>query len=135
CAEHPLLRNRIYELWKSYSTPTELASELVRSRKRTEWHLHRIYRARNLIVHFGEDVDLAPQLLNHLHYYFSMTVTRVLHDLRTNTSWNVAHALAFWRNHFEYVISKLKEHPGHLIIRDLVPNPPGDLAATRIWSM
>jgi hypothetical protein len=61
-APHPLLCNRIFSLWKLFSDPSALLKDTERSRRRTSWHLLRIYRARNLIVHYGEEVPYVPHL-------------------------------------------------------------------------
>ncbi|MDQ8209827.1 hypothetical protein QEH52_20070, partial [Coraliomargarita sp. SDUM461003] len=75
-AKHPLLLYRVNEAWKIFHNPVTLQRDLERSSKRLTWHLWRIYRARNLLVHQGVEHDCLPQLSNHLQQYFSWTLSR-----------------------------------------------------------
>jgi hypothetical protein len=117
-APHPLLCNRVKMLWDSLSNPGALAAELALSKQRIEWHLARIYRARNLIVHHGMEAPHMTILLDHLHFYFSITLSRILHGLRMNVTWRPEDSVTHWVTKSAYVLDGLKEFPKRLRVAD-----------------
>ncbi len=133
-ATHPLLRFRIFELWKVLSVPANLAQELKASADRTEWHLHRIYRARNLVVHEGHGVTHTSHLLQNLHYYFCVTLSRILHGMHMNPKWNVSDSITHWRMRYDYTVKSLANRPDILQASDLLPLPRKTLARSKIWT-
>lgn len=132
--EHPLLRNRVYTLWKTFSDPRTLANELSLSKKRVYWHLYRIYRARNLIVHEGKDNEFAQTLLDNLHYYFSLTLSRVLHGMQLKKGFSIDQSIAYWKSRSDYLLSSLQTEPRVLRMADLFAVVPGENAARAVWS-
>ena len=54
CSVSPLLLNRLFSVWQEFHEPRSLAKSIARSKARVEWQIARIYRARNLLVHRGE---------------------------------------------------------------------------------
>jgi hypothetical protein len=122
-AAHPLLRNRIFNLWKIFSNPKMLLKDTIASRQRTEWHMLRIYRARNLIVHFGEELSCVPHLLDHLQYYFSLALSRLLDSMSSHEDWTVSDAIAHWTLREGYVRDQLGHSPSILKVRDFFPRP------------
>jgi hypothetical protein len=117
------LRNRIFSLWKIFSDPDALLNDTLTSQQRTSWQLLRIYRARNLIVHYGEEVSNVPHLLDHLQYYFSLTLSRILDSLSSHEQWTVADAVAHWTLREGYLLHQLKHEPSTLRVRDFFPRP------------
>ncbi len=69
CSDFPLLRFRIFSLNKSFSTFENILLFLEEHRKRLEWHIRRIYRTRNLIVHSGQVPDIIESLVESSHSY------------------------------------------------------------------
>lgn len=63
------LRNRLFELWRELHDPAELARSLDASHRRVTQQLARIYRARNLVVHRGEEPGRLGDSLDNLEYY------------------------------------------------------------------
>lgn len=122
-APHPLLCNRIFSLWKIFSQPLSLLRDTETSRQRTCWHLLRIYRARNLIVHYGEEVPCVPHLLDHLQYYFSLTLSRILDSLSSHENWTVNEAIAHWTQRADYILYQLRHDATALRVRDFFPRP------------
>lgn len=47
--------------------------------RRVRWHLRRMYRTRNAIIHSGEDIDNLKSLGEHLHSY----VDELLYEITT----------------------------------------------------
>jgi hypothetical protein len=133
-AVHPLLRFRIFRLWRLFNNPANFAKELALSAKRTEWHLYRIYRARNLIVHEGQEIENVPQLIENLHYYFSTTLSRILHGMWLNNEWDVADSIEHWRTKYEYIKNGLEIGNGKMLkISDFFPSYSKQLSQNRIW--
>jgi hypothetical protein len=122
-APNPLLRNRIFSLWRIFSDPSALLKDTTISRQRTEWHLLRIYRARNLIVHYGEELPCVPHLLDHLQYYFSLTLSRILDSMSSHEDWTVTDAVMHWTLREAYLRHQLRHEPSILKVRDFFPRP------------
>ena len=120
---NPLLCNRLFTAWKTFSNPHTLAEKLTGARKTIEWHFARIYRARNLIIHQGVDIPHLPWFLDHLHYYFAAACGRVLDALKDNPNWGVDEALASWKSKCEYLLHGLSNHPSSLQVSDLIRSP------------
>jgi hypothetical protein len=118
---HPLLMNRIFILWKRFSDPNLLLKDMTVSRQRTDWHLLRIYRARNLIVHEGHEVAATAYLVDNLQYYFSVTLSRILHGMALNKGWEVEDSAVHWTNRSSYVLEMLKTAPWTLKVKDFFP--------------
>jgi len=123
CATHSLLVWRINELWTIYHKASELRKDLTVARERLEWQLARIYRARNHLIHRGNESRSLPHLTNNLQYYFSTTVSRLLHGLGPKKD-KTSHEAAYrWRAQSDFVIDQLATNPSGLKIEDLVPTP------------
>lgn len=129
---HPLLVNRIFTLWKILHDPQMLLKELLASEKRIDWHLQRIYRARNLAVHAGRNSSGISQLLDNLHYYFSVTLSRILDEMHRNPDWGINEALLSCQYRYKYLIARLKTNPEQLRISDFFPHPDVEGKAT-LW--
>lgn len=119
-ADHPLLRFRIYTTWERFHDPKTLLARLEASRQRLQWQLARIYRARNLLVHEGEEVDFIDPLLDNLQNYLSMLVQRILHELKTHPQWGVRELIEFWRGRMNHSLNSLKVSPSILTARDFL---------------
>lgn len=132
-APHPLLCNRAYELWKIFQTPKNLRKELTSAFATVRWNLHRLYRARNLIVHQGEEAPLLEHQLEILHYYFSLTLSRILHDMRLHANWNVYDSTAHWRMRYNYLADRLNHSPNSLVLGDFLPEPI-KMTNLSVWS-
>jgi hypothetical protein len=73
---NPLLIFRVYQLTERLWDAKNILEMIQLHDKRIEWHLFRIYRARNEIVHKGEKVKiiLINQLLENMHSYYHITI-------------------------------------------------------------
>jgi hypothetical protein len=117
-----------------FSNPNKLSEELKLSAKRTEWHLYRIYRARNLIVHEGTEVPHAYQLLGNLHYYFRVTMSRILHGMQLNPNWEVNDSIEHWRSRYNYIIDDLEKNQGRALeVFDFLPIIKLEFKGAKIW--
>ena len=115
CSASPLLCNRLFSVWKEFHEPKALATSVARSKTRVEWQIARIYRARNLLVHRGEQSPYTWRLLRNAHYYVSSAISRVLHDLRDQPSWTVDTALIHQSQRYTYLHDQLVKHAGEAI--------------------
>jgi hypothetical protein len=132
--QHPVLGFRVFSLWQSFSSPKDLAVELKSSAMRTEWHLYRIYRARNLIVHEGTEVPHANLLLGNLHYYFRVTMSRILHGMGMHENWGVDDSIEYWKSRYNYIIDELEKNQGKsLEVFDFLPIIKQDFKKKKIW--
>ncbi len=68
--EYPLLQYRMeYFSKKVFVNSESVYKELVRHKAKLRWHIMRIYRNRNMIVHNGEFMPYLNIILGNLHYY------------------------------------------------------------------
>jgi len=132
-SRHPLLCHRTYELWKTFHDPKVLRRDLLAYHSRVRWNLCRFYRSRNLIVHQGEETPLIENQLETLHYYFSLTLSRILHDMRLHPHWTIRDALAHWRLRWGYLSERLEKSPQTLLLGDFLPEPIR-LKSSPVWS-
>lgn len=107
-ASHPLLCNRIFEVYSQLSDSGKLISGLNHSKLRSEWQLRRIYRTRNILVHSGFEMPHLTQLTSHLEYYYSLTLSRILHDYSIFPNWSIEKSFEYRQHMFEYLEECLK---------------------------
>lgn len=69
CEDFPLLNFRIFWLNKKLSSCTKVEQFIKNHTQRVEWHIRRIYRARNLIVHTGKVPSSIERLVESSHSY------------------------------------------------------------------
>ena len=121
-SDHPLLRFRIYQVWRDFHNPKVVKRNLLRSQRNLNWHLERIYRARNLTVHHGETPPLVSELVGHAQYYFTRCMMRVLADLKEHPTWTAHTALEHQRQRFDFVIENLETKPQDVSAQILFPS-------------
>lgn len=76
---HVLLRNRVFLVNEMFGTKSRCAKSLKNHRTRLQWHLQRIYVARNQIAHSARALPYLPILVENLHSY----VDRLLNSIST----------------------------------------------------
>ena len=72
-----LLRFRLFELSKVFSSPKRTTKKLLAHQERVEWQLHRVYRTRNAIVHSGQTQAFSKLLVSNAHDYFDQVFSLV----------------------------------------------------------
>jgi hypothetical protein len=112
CADSPLLVYRLYRAWRELHDSNNLARSMAGSRRRIEWQIARIYRARNLLVHRGEQSRYLWRLLRNAQYYVSSAISRVLHDLRDQCRWTVDTSLEHQLQRYNYLYELLSNKRG-----------------------
>ena len=79
--DYPLLRNKIYSLYILKEDKNAFFALSRRYRQRVKWHLYRLYRARNAIVHTGSIPHRIQVLGEHLHSYVDCVMFEVAFKL------------------------------------------------------
>lgn len=70
CSDNPLARHRLWKLHRDYSSPQAIKAALDGHEKRVAWQLHRIYRARNNLVHAGRRPNYLDSLVLNLDEFY-----------------------------------------------------------------
>jgi hypothetical protein len=122
-APHPLLLWRTFATWKSFHNPAVLAADIAGARQRLTWHLWRIYRARNLLVHSGIETTLLSHLLSHLSFYLTTGISRLMHRVTHDATLDATKAAAYWTGLSERVANQLADSPATLTVGDVMTNP------------
>lgn len=80
-AGHTLLEYRAQEVMSRLSDPKQAAEAISSHTQRLMWHLRRLYRVRNCIVHSGTATMSIDPLVKHLRDYVTMAITDCVHLL------------------------------------------------------
>jgi hypothetical protein len=119
-SDSPLLCHRVYKSWHELHSPHRLREKLLSSRRRIEWQLNRIYRARNLLVHHGYETPGLIPLLDNLQYYSSLALQKIIHGMKLDPSWGVRESLEYWRAKSQFVVDMLQNEPAGLTAMDIL---------------
>lgn len=77
-ADNPLALYRLWKVEKNFATPESYLSAFDQHEQRVRWHLYRIYRTRNAIVHSGRKPTFLVPLLMNVFEYFNGSVGPIL---------------------------------------------------------
>lgn len=84
----PLLRYRIFTLYEQLHNSKHIKLLISIHTQRVEWHLYRIYRARNYIIHDADENNrLNQELVINLHSYVDILLSEVI-DLISRSPYN-----------------------------------------------
>lgn len=75
-----LLRHRMNRLHFLMEKPSVILTHLKHHEQKLKWHIDRIYRTRNMIVHSGLSPYYLETLLENIHSYYDILITRLIHD-------------------------------------------------------
>jgi len=78
---YPVIRNKIYRLYILREHKSEVKCLYDKYAQRIKWHIYRLYRARNAIVHSGETPPHIQSLGEHLHIYADRLLLEILFKL------------------------------------------------------
>ena len=84
-AQYPVIRFRLHTLHHFADNHKSLLSPCTRYIERVRWHLSRIYRTRNAIVHSGNTPSYIRNLGEHLHYYLDVLLFECFNRLCNGT--------------------------------------------------
>lgn len=82
-SNYPLLRSRIAQLNSLCDYKTSFLKEIERFTRRISWHLIRLYRTRNSIIHSGDIPSNLKPLGEHLHSYIDACIWEIMVALTT----------------------------------------------------
>lgn len=80
---YPNLRQRIYKVYCLRENRDRLFQISEKYSQRLKWHIYRLYRVRNGIVHAGERDRKIQVLGEHLHIYCDAVITDIIVKLAT----------------------------------------------------
>ena len=116
--KQPLLRWKVNECWNVFNNPKSLLKRLKQSQQSLEWHLSRIYRARNMLVHEGVETPHTTPLLDNLQHYLSTLVQRLIHELETEPDWSIRQVVEYWNARKNHLFVELQEGDGSSMLTD-----------------
>ena len=90
--KYTLMLNRMYKLHKILKDKKELLNFLIRHEKRLKWHIDRIYRVRNSIVHAGKSPKYLGTLVENLHSYLDILLNQLIYDNIENGFEDIEHS-------------------------------------------
>lgn len=108
---NPLLRFRLFTLKRSSESASELLTLIRNHRQRVEWHIRRIYRSRNLLVHAGRKLPYLVGLVENLHAYVHVLLASLV-DICGSLPVNIDSALLALRLETEAHEKYLAENKG-----------------------
>jgi hypothetical protein len=82
------------------------------------------------ILHCPQSRKGLGQLLDNLHYYFSVTLSRILDEMHRNPNWGINEAILSCQNRYKYLIALLKTNPYQLCISNFFPHPEVEVNTT-----
>lgn len=74
---YPLMQYRMQHYLTIFSNRVQLKNLLVAHRKRLSWHIMRIYRTRNMIVHDGTHFPYIDIIVQNLHHYVDTLIDTI----------------------------------------------------------
>lgn len=75
-----LMLHRMFDMHNILSKPEKILSFLERHEERIRWHVDRIYRTRNMIVHGGKSPHYIATMVENLHSYCDSLVNQLIED-------------------------------------------------------
>ena len=110
--EYPVLRSRI-ALIAALNTTKKLKEYIEKYIQRVTWHLYRMYRTRNSIIHSGEVPHNIKYLGEHLHSYVDTTLSEFIiklsGDIPFDSTNNVIIDVKFANERIESSLEKEQE--------------------------
>lgn len=106
----PLLRYRIFNLNQTFKHGKTINKLLKEHGKKTAWHIQRIYRARNCIIHDGENVQNIESLVENLHSYIDVLcngIIRLLNNRQNGSVMDVIYEMEIKERLFEEWLEKV----------------------------
>ncbi|MGV8830134.1 MAG: hypothetical protein ACWA6U_17640 [Breznakibacter sp.] len=76
--DFPLLRNRLFTFSEILSKPKNIIEFIENHEKKLFWHLRRIYRTRNQIIHDGRKIGYLETLIENGHNYFDTFLNTII---------------------------------------------------------
>lgn len=112
----PLLKFKISQLRSNLSKADSIKSDLKRHSTKLHWHIRRLYRLRNFIVHEGKVGNNVNILVENTHYYFDSFMNGFLMlNLRDKSVLNIEQGIDLIKLINNRWLKELKEHSDTII--------------------
>lgn len=86
CDANPLLRYRLFRYNEFLTSPDRALKALTEHEQRVTWHMQRLYRARNALIHAGADYDMIDLLTENVHDYLDLVFGELTDRIREDES-------------------------------------------------
>ena len=100
-ANYTHLRYRLWKLNARMGTVEKVKSTFFRFEQRMRWHINRLYRTRNLIVHAGAHPDYLDMLLENIHSFYDIFMRGLLTDITTRKMLKLEYSYIIRRQRYE----------------------------------
>lgn len=107
---NPLLINRLWELREQGKKPKNLVKRIESYGERVGWHVKRMYRTRNRIVHAGDTPQYLESLGEHLHMYLDEFIQELLSQLTDKGCTSIKDALRGMSYEHEMFMDRLRDN-------------------------
>ncbi len=78
CSNNPLALQRMHHVHTNYSNLTKALKNIISHENRVNWQLHRIYRARNNIVHAGRVPTYLDSIIRNAFEYYKSSLVAIV---------------------------------------------------------
>ncbi len=106
---YPVLRSRMLNLHDDCQSKKDILNLQNRYAQRVSWHMYRIYRARNSIIHSGKKPTDLKDLGEHLHSYVDCLIEEILMRLSTGSLCHISNVLVNSELQNEVIEKKLND--------------------------
>ncbi|MCY0907973.1 MAG: hypothetical protein OWR62_06275 [Sulfobacillus thermotolerans] len=112
CSSFSLLQARAMSLRNSVKTNNDLEKTLKRHHEGIAWHLQRLYRLRNNVVHSGSTGGeaLTEELANHLEFYLCSIIDEITRRLSHGGYSSVGELLSKLEDNYVVTVNLLKDN-------------------------
>lgn len=80
-SDYPVIRSRMSAYHEMLCKKESIVKDLDRFSQRIKWHLKRLYRTRNALIHSGENINNLKVLGEHLHSYVDGCLNTIISTL------------------------------------------------------
>lgn len=105
-----LMRYRIFKLNRIMRSPKELYNFIEKHETRLRWHIDRIYRTRNIIVHTGFSPVYLETLVENIHSYYDILIKAIIADNSIANYKKLEHSYTTTRRRFKKYKEYLNSH-------------------------
>lgn len=124
CDKNPLLRYRISDFHDKLLKSSQIALMLLKqNEQRVSWHLKRLYRARNTLIHAGFSHELIDLLVENAHDYFDHIFKEIVKRLTDEY-----HHGTFEKVFFEYSM----DYQGYIKALEMPPDQGNCLKTAKL---
>ena len=118
-SQYPNIRQKIYKMWLLRKRRNEVFNLSERYAKRLKWHLYRLYRVRNGIVHAGETDKNIQVLGEHLHIYCDGVILEIITKLSSDVSLMTLNDVLLDTRLLNETKKEFFDLPGDIIVEDI----------------